>query len=109
MDTATGKVKIVYGTCVDRVAPSTTYPQVGLGGGSATVYNNRTIVAGGGDWINSTAGTANNNTMAYNGATIPSAGLTYTWTPPSCVAPTGLTAGNLTLNSATISWSPSLS
>lgn len=109
LDTATGKVKIVYGTCVDRVTPSTTYPQVGLGGGSATVYNNRTIAAGGGDWINSTAGTANNNTMAYNGTTIPSAGLTYTWTPPSCVAPTGLTAGNLTLNSATVSWTASVS
>ena len=109
LDTATGKVKVVYGTCVDRVTPSTTYPQVGLGGGSATVYNNRTIAAGGGDWINSTAGIANNNTMAYNGTTIPSAGLTSTWTPPSCVAPTGLTAGNLTLNSATVSWTASVS
>jgi len=26
LDTATGKVKVVYVTCVDRVAPSTTYP-----------------------------------------------------------------------------------
>lgn len=109
LDTATGIVKIVYGACVDRVTPSTTYPQVGLGGGSTTVYSNRTIAAGGGDWINSTAGTANGNTMAFNGATVPSNGLTFTWTPPTCVIPVGLTAGNLTLNSATISWTASVS
>lgn len=110
LNTSTGVVKIVYGACVDRATPLTTvYPQVGLGGGSATNYNNRTIAVGNGDWINSTAGTANNNTMAFNGSTVPSTGLTYTWTPPSCVAPTGLTAGNLTLNSATVSWTASVS
>lgn len=110
LNTSTGVVKIVYGACVDRVTPLTTvYPQVGLGGGSTTIYSNRTIAVGTGDWINSTAGTANNNTMAFNGSTVPSNGLTYTWTPPSCAAPTALTAGNLTFTSATISWTASVS
>lgn len=110
LNTSTGVVKIVYGACVDRVTPLTTvYPQVGLGGGSTTIYSNRTIAVGTGDWINSTAGTANNNTMAFNGSTVPSSGLTYTWTPPSCAAPTALTAGNLTFTSATISWTASVS
>lgn len=110
LNTSNGVVKIVYGACVDRTTPLTTvYPQVGLGGGSATVYSNRIIAAGGGDWINSTTGTANNSTMAFNGSTIPSNGLTYSWTPPSCLAPTGLTSGSLTLTSATISWAASVS
>ncbi|MFN3754573.1 GEVED domain-containing protein [Flavobacterium sp.] len=110
LNTSTGAIKIVYGACVDRLVPLTSvYPQVGLGGGSTTVYSNRTILAGGGDWINSTAGTANNNTMAFNGTTVPSDGLTYTWTPPTCIAPSGLTSGNITLNSATISWTASVS
>lgn len=110
LDTNTGVVKIVYGACVDRVTPLTsTYPQVGLGGGSPTIYSNRTIVAGGGDWINSAPGTANTNTMAFNGTTIPSNGLTYTWVPPTCIAPSGLTSGNLTFTSTTISWTASTS
>lgn len=104
LNTTTGVIKVVYGACVDRVTPSTSYPQVGLGGGSTTVYNNRTIAAGGGNWINSTAGTANGNTMAFNGTTIPSNGLTYTWTPPSCAAPSGLASSAVTTTGATISW-----
>ena len=82
LNTVNGVIKIVYGACVERATPTTTYPQVGLAGGSTTAYSNRTIAAGGGDWINSIAGTSNSQTMAYNGTTIPSNGLTYTWTPP---------------------------
>jgi hypothetical protein len=110
LNTSNGIVKIVYGACVDRTTPLTTvYPQVGLGGGSTTIYNNRTIAEGGGDWLNSTAGTANDNTMAFNGTTVPGNGLTYTWSPPSCAAPTALTAGSLTFTSATIAWAASVS
>lgn len=50
LDTSNGIVKIVYGACVDRTTPLTSvYPQVGLGGGLATIYNNRTIAEGSGD------------------------------------------------------------
>jgi hypothetical protein len=84
LNTANSGIKIIYGPCTDRATPVTIYPQVGLGGGSATLYKNRTITAGTGDWINSTAGTANNQTMAFNGTTIPSSGLTYAWMPAAC-------------------------
>lgn len=103
LNTVTGEILIVYGACVDRATPSTTYPQVGLGGGSTTVYKNRTIAAGGGDWINSNAGTANNQTMAFNGTTIPSNGLTFSFTPPECSAPGAITVVPAAY-SANISW-----
>ena len=103
LNTVTGEILIVYGACVDRATPSTTYPQVGLGGGSTTVYKNRTIAAGGGDWINSNAGTANNQTMAFNGTTIPSNGLTFSFTPPKCFAPGSITAVPAAYT-ANISW-----
>jgi len=105
LNTSNSEIKIVYGACTDRVTPLTsTYPQVGLAGGSATSYSNRTIAAGGGDWINSTAGTAAGNTMAFNGSTIPSNGLTFKWTLPTCFTPGGLTATTITKNSALLQW-----
>ncbi len=104
LNTSNSEIKIVYGNCVDRATPSTTYPQVGLAGGSTTSYSNRTIAAGGGDWINSAAGTGNTNTMAFNGATKPSEGLTFKWTLPTCFAPGGLLASSITTNSANLEW-----
>jgi hypothetical protein len=103
LNTATGEILIVYGDCVDRVTALTTYPQVGLGGGSTTNFNNRMIAAGGGDWINSEAGTANNSTMAFNGSTIPTSGLTFSFFPPECSAPAGITVVPSGY-SANISW-----
>lgn len=105
LNTSTSEIKIVYGECVDRATPTTSaYPQVGLGN-TTTSYSNRTITAGSGDWINSTAGTGNSNTMAYNGSTRPSNGLTFTWSLPDCYTPGGLTATNITKNSALLQWS----
>ena len=77
-------VQIVYGTCV--AGSNSTYPQVGLRGATNSDYNNRTIAAAGGAWINSTAGTSNSSTMYFNStnaSTAPASGLTYTWTLPS--------------------------
>jgi hypothetical protein len=104
LNTSNSEIKIVYGECTDRATPTTSgYPQVGLGN-TTTFYSNRTIVAGDGDWINSTAGTSNSNTMAYNGSTKPSNGLTFTWSLPDCYTPGGLTATNITKNSALLQW-----
>ncbi|MGE6396564.1 fibronectin type III domain-containing protein [Chryseobacterium scophthalmum] len=81
--------------------------QVGLRGASNADFNNRlnaTTLAFG----SSNAGTANGSTQAYNttAATpgMPANGLTYTWTPPSCFAPSGLNATAVTPTSATINW-----
>ncbi|MBK6373821.1 MAG: fibronectin type III domain-containing protein [Saprospiraceae bacterium] len=37
----------------------------------------------------------------------PTSGLTYLWTPPFCIAPTVLTATNITGTTATIGWTAS--
>lgn len=88
LNTADNSIRAVYGTCV--AGSSSTYPQVGLRGASNSAYNNRTIAVNGGAWINSVAGTANNNTMYFNSTdptTAPASGLTYTWSPPNCTTP----------------------
>lgn len=109
LNTSNNEIKVVYGVFV--AGSDTTYPQVGLRGATNADYNNRTAVAGTGDWINSTAGGSNAATCYINSTTpttIPSNGLTYTWTAPSCAAPNGFTASAITTNSATISWSAAI-
>ncbi|WP_052248377.1 fibronectin type III domain-containing protein [Chryseobacterium taiwanense] len=81
--------------------------QIGLRGASNTDFNNRTnatTVL----FSNATAGTANSSTQAFSttAATpgMPTNGLTYTWTPPTCFIPSGLTSSTITSTGATISW-----
>ncbi len=75
----TNVIEVVYGTIVNT---ATSYsPQVGLRGAVSTDYNSRT----GTNWMASTASLVNTATMTLGttgGTTIPSLGLTYTWTPP---------------------------
>jgi hypothetical protein len=109
LNTSNNEIKVVYG--VFAAGANTTYPQVGLRGATNADYNNRTAVDVTGDWINSTAGGSNAATCYINSTTpttIPSNGLTYTWTAPSCVAPGGFAASAITTNSATISWSAAI-
>ena len=81
--------------------------QIGLRGTSNADFNNRTnstsVL-----FTNSTAGTANSSTQAFNttAATpgMPTNGLTYTWTPPTCFAPTNLTSSPITSTSGSVSW-----
>ncbi|UMQ44152.1 fibronectin type III domain-containing protein [Chryseobacterium sp. Y16C] len=81
--------------------------QIGLRGTTNADFNNRTNSSSV-LFTNSTAGTANSNTQAYNttAATpgMPTAGLTYTWTPPTCFAPTNLTSSAITSTSGSVSW-----
>lgn len=84
--------------------------QIGLRGAAITDFNNR-LNATTLEFINSTAGTANSSSQAFNVNNsvpgMPAAGLTYTWTPPTCYIPSGLTAGNSTHNSVALSWAAS--
>jgi hypothetical protein len=84
--------------------------QIGLRGMAATDFNTR-LNATTLEFVNSTPGTANSSTQAFNTANavpgMPAQGLTYTWVPPTCYAPTGLTGGTTTNNSASISWTAS--
>ncbi|MFY1047898.1 T9SS type A sorting domain-containing protein [Chryseobacterium sp. GP-SGM7] len=84
--------------------------QIGLRGAAATDFNNR-LNATTLEYINSTAGTANNSTQAFNTSNaipgMPSSGLTYTWTPPTCWVPSNLLSGTTTTTTGNISWSSS--
>lgn len=84
--------------------------QVGLRGATINDFNNR-LNATTLEFINSTAGTANSSSQSFNLNNsvpgMPAAGLTYTWTPPTCYIPSGLATGNATHNSVAISWTAS--
>lgn len=81
--------------------------QIGLRGASSADYNNR-LNASTLAFTSSTPGTANTSTQytsttSTSTAGMPPAGFTYTWTPPTCFAPT-LTTGSSTPNSVTVNW-----
>lgn len=87
-----------------------TTAQIGLRGSSNTDFNTR-LNAATADFSNSAPGTANSSTQASHTINptpgMPPTGLTYTWTPPICYVPTGLTVNSSTSASAAISWSAS--
>ena len=85
-------------------ATATTF-QVGIRG--ATAFNNRTTTT---NWSSTTAGVLNTSTVTLSSTVKPASGLTYTWTPPSCVAPSSLLVTYTSPTSANLSWtsSPSL-
>lgn len=88
LEETSNKVYFKYGTMGTASSAS-----VGLAT-STTVYNTVTTSTN----TNSTATFVTNNTIA-----VPS-GTMYTWSPPSCSAPSGIAATNITTTSADISW-----
>ncbi len=105
----TGTVAVVYkgGSYLVGSTSYSSTAQIGLRGASNGDYNNRnnsTSVTFGA----STAGTVNTNSQAFNttAATpgMPANGLTYTWTPPTCFVPSGLTSSAIATTGATIGW-----
>jgi hypothetical protein len=104
LNTSNNYIYIVYGGTITP-GSYTTYPQVGLRGAFNSDFNNRTIAAAGGNWINSSKGTGASNTMYFNSATpgtIPTAGLTYTWKP--LYNPANFTATAISLSQIDLSW-----
>jgi hypothetical protein len=94
-------VDLIYGTMT--VASSTT-TMVGLRAepnNAATNFNSRTSTT---SWSTSAASTSATNKMTISATIFPASGLQYTWSPPSCGAPAGLTASSVTTSTATISW-----
>ncbi|MFN1218588.1 T9SS type A sorting domain-containing protein [Chryseobacterium kwangjuense] len=84
--------------------------QIGLRGSTVADFNTR-LNATTLEFVNSTPGIANSSTQAFNTTNavpgMPTSGLTYIWTPPTCYAPSGLTGGTTTNNSTAISWTAS--
>ncbi len=106
LNTTTNEIKVVYGGTITP-GSSSSYSQVGLRGPDDTYsanVNNRTIVAAGGNWINSTKGTSSSATMYFNSTTpttVPSAGLTYRWKPllnPAGIGSTAISTSQINLN-----------
>lgn len=102
-------VKVVYDSgsyLIGNTAVSAT-AQVGLRGGTNADFNNR-LNDSSTEFFNSSAGTANNSSQAFNTANaipgMPTSGLTYTWTPPICFAPISVSTSNPTVNSVDLSW-----
>ncbi len=95
----TNKIEIIYGSNVGTSVSSTV--QVGLRGSSTADYNNRTSST---SWINTSSGSSNSSSLTYVSSNLPNAGLTYTWSIPTCYVPTALTSSTITTQSATIAW-----
>ncbi len=108
LNTSNNSIKFVYGGTITP-GSNTVYPQVGLRGATNTDFNNRTIATGGGNWINSTAGSLNTSTMFFNSSdltTVPSSGLTYTFTVPAILNPSGVTATPISSSQIDVAFTP---
>ena len=91
---------------------SATNAQIGLRGATNADFNNRTNT-GTVDFTSSTAGTANANGQSFSTTLsppgMPTPGLTYTWTPPTCLIPGNITISNITTTAAFVNWTASTS
>ncbi|WP_027380937.1 fibronectin type III domain-containing protein [Chryseobacterium daeguense] len=104
----TNTIAVVYknGSYLAGSSSISSTVQVGLRGATNADYNNRnnstsTL------YTSSTQGTANNNSQSFNTTAtpgMPTSGLTYTWTPPSCFGPSGFVSTGMTTTSASVSW-----
>jgi len=114
LDTTTGNIRFVYGTCTQGSFPSSS-PQVGFRTSTtfATDVNNLTINTTGSpvtcDWSSAVTAPANSSTMYFasaNAAVKPNSGLTYTWTKQTAPAPVRTFAAvtGINFSGATVSW-----
>lgn len=115
LEETTNKISNIYSIgsyLAGSTAVASTNAQIGLRGINNSDYNNRfnpsTV-----SFANSVSGTANSNGQSYNSLVdppgMPADGLTYTWTPPTCFAPSGISVANITTTSADLTWMASSS
>lgn len=104
-------IDVVYGDCSPGLTTFTTVNQVGLRGANNTFptnVNNRLNTKGVNDnWLNTLAGTSNVSGLLFNNVApaneIP-LGLTYRWSPPSCLTASNVLVSDISSTSAEISW-----
>ncbi|WP_185146645.1 fibronectin type III domain-containing protein [Chryseobacterium sp.] len=105
-------ISVVYagGTYLAGSAAITFTLQNGLRGATNADFNNR-MNATSVKYMESTAGTANSSTQNFNTVNdppgMPAAGFTYTWLPPTCLAPTAVNVNPVTATTATVNWTAS--
>jgi hypothetical protein len=97
----TNQIEIVYGTVTNNATATTV--QVGLRGASNADFNNRTTTT---DWATSTAGTLNTSNMTLSATVYPASGLTYTFTVPAILNPTGVTATTISTSQIDVAFTP---
>ncbi len=109
LNTSTGAITFVYGGTI-AVGTGTTYqPMVGIST-SGTDFNNLKVTNAAGTWAAPNAGTSNSDIMRFTStatAKSPTAGQTYTFTPPPCLVPNSLAASSITTTSATVTFNGS--
>ena len=94
-------MQFVYGTMTNNATAAT--PQLGLRGDSNLDFNNRTTTT---DWTASIPGTLNTATMTLSSTVYPPSGLTYTFTLPSILNPTGVSATPITAHQIDVAFTP---
>ena len=109
LEETTNKVSVCYGGLLGYAVGSTSYfggAQIGLRGITNSDYRNR-VNSASTAFTSSTAGTSNLSNQIFNTSTtpggMPSSGLTYIWTPASCLVPLNVTASALA-TTATLNW-----
>jgi hypothetical protein len=103
LNETTNTINVVYNIQGPTSVTTTTF-QIGLRGSANTDFNNRLTTT---NWASTTAGTLNSSTVTLSSTVKPTSGLTYTWTPPSCTAPSSLLVIYTSPTSANLSWSAS--
>ncbi|MCX6270216.1 MAG: hypothetical protein NTU44_03180 [Bacteroidetes bacterium] len=99
----TNKMFIKYGSFVypTSASPTSNTFQVGLRGNDANDFNNRSVTS---SWASSSAGTSNTATCLLSNTVLPSSGLTFAYTPPSILPPSGFTAAAVSSTQINLGW-----
>ena len=101
LEESTNKIYFVYGDFSNIIATTSRTNEIGLRGVNNQDFNNRTSST---SWTNTTSGTTNNATVTRTNTILPTSGLTYIWSPPTCFKPNVIETSNITLNSFSFTW-----
>ncbi|MDD4215415.1 MAG: carbohydrate binding domain-containing protein, partial [Bacteroidales bacterium] len=99
----TNVIQFVYGSYTKNTTTRTA--QVGLRGASNDDFNNRATTT---DWTATTAGATNTASCDLSPTVYPPSGLTFTFTPATCFAPSGLNVSDISTVEATIAWTAAI-
>lgn len=97
----TNQISIVFGTFSTQNTSTGVTAQVGLRGFHSFDFRNVTTTT---TYANAVPGTVNTASMPFVSTNLPTPGLTYTWSPPTCFGPLSITFSNVTSNAVTANW-----